>query len=73
MYFDILSLAQYLGSGNWYGPDYWMQHDVIIVTVNYRLGPFGFLTLGIDEAAGNQVRILQKEFRYQIFAIVGTT
>jgi len=42
------------GSGNWYGPDYWMQHDVIIVTVNYRLGPFGFLTLGIDEAAGNQ-------------------
>ena len=62
-----------LGSGNWYGPDYWMQHDVIIVTVNYRLGPFGFLTLGIDGAAGNQVRILRKEFRYQIFSIVGTT
>ena len=58
MYFDILSLAQYLGSGNWYGPDYWMQHDIIVVTVNYRLGPFGFLTLGIDEAAGNQVKII---------------
>lgn len=35
------------------GPDYLIEHDVVIVTVNYRLGPLGFLNLGIPEAAGN--------------------
>ena len=42
------------GSGNWYGPDYWMPHDIVLVTVNYRVGPFGFLSLGLDSAPGNQ-------------------
>lgn len=28
-----------------FGPDYLMQKDVILVTVNYRLGPVGFLSL----------------------------
>ena len=31
------------GSGNdlYYGPDYLMKQDVVIVTINYRLGVFG--------------------------------
>ena len=33
------------GSGNGetdlYGPDYILDHDVVLVTINYRLGPFG--------------------------------
>ena len=42
------------GAGNWYGPKFWMSHDVILVTVNYRMGPLGWLSFGVDEVAGNQ-------------------
>lgn len=28
-----------------FGPDYFMQKDVVLVTMNYRLGPMGFLSL----------------------------
>ena len=28
-----------------YGPDFFMQKNVILVTMNYRIGPFGFLSL----------------------------
>ena len=30
-----------------------MDRDIVLVTINYRLGPFGFLALGIKEATGN--------------------
>lgn len=33
------------GQTDLFGPDYLMQKDVILVTVNYRLGPVGFLSL----------------------------
>ncbi|XP_069359201.1 juvenile hormone esterase-like [Maniola hyperantus] len=35
------------------GPDYLIENGVVVVTINYRLGVFGFLQLGIPEAAGN--------------------
>ncbi|XP_075235130.1 juvenile hormone esterase-like isoform X2 [Lycorma delicatula] len=43
------------GNGNeeLYGPDFIIENDVILVTINYRLGVFGFLNLGISEAPGN--------------------
>lgn len=28
---------------------------IVLVTVNYRLGPMGFLSLGFDKAPGNLV------------------
>jgi len=31
----------YFGSGNWYGPNYLLDKDVILVTFNYRLGVLG--------------------------------
>jgi len=43
------------GSGNTdtYGPDFIVEHRVILVTFNYRLGVFGFLSLGTPEYSGN--------------------
>ena len=35
-----------------YGPGYLLDHDVILVGVNYRLGPFGFFNLECEEAPG---------------------
>ncbi|XP_057336606.1 esterase FE4-like [Microplitis mediator] len=44
------------GSGNddQYGPDYLVEKDVVLVTLNYRLGIFGFLNLDDEAAPGNQ-------------------
>ena len=36
-----------------YGPQPYMDKDIILVTANYRLGPFGFLSLGSEGAQGN--------------------
>ncbi|XP_053619564.1 juvenile hormone esterase-like [Plodia interpunctella] len=37
-----------------YGPKYLVRHDVILVTLNYRLGPYGFMCLNNTEISGNQ-------------------
>ncbi|KYM98243.1 Esterase E4, partial [Cyphomyrmex costatus] len=46
----------YEGSGDAliYGPDYIVQKDVVLVTLNYRLGVLGFLNLYDKVATGNQ-------------------
>lgn len=36
-----------------YGPDFFMEQDVVLVTFNYRLGALGFLYLKHKNAAGN--------------------
>lgn len=41
------------GGSSWHGPDILLDEDVILVTVNYRLGPFGFLSLQTPEYSGN--------------------
>lgn len=30
-----------MGSMNYFSPDYFLDHDVIVVFLQYRLGPFG--------------------------------
>lgn len=43
------------GSGNdlVYGPDYLVNEDVIVVTINYRLAALGFLSTNDNNAPGN--------------------
>lgn len=41
------------GFGDYYKPDYLIKHDVILVTINYRLHILGFLCLNIPEVPGN--------------------
>ncbi|XP_046615589.1 esterase FE4-like [Neodiprion virginianus] len=36
-----------------YKPDYLLEHDIILITVNYRLDFFGFFTTGNHVAPGN--------------------
>lgn len=37
-----------------YGPSYLVRHEVILVTLNYRVGPYGFMCLDTPEIPGNQ-------------------
>ncbi|KAK3919038.1 Esterase FE4 [Frankliniella fusca] len=36
-----------------YGPDYLVERDMVVVTFNYRLGVFGFLSTNTSHAPGN--------------------
>ncbi|CAG4948804.1 unnamed protein product [Parnassius apollo] len=41
------------GSSSMYGGDYLVEKDVVVVTINYRCGPLGFLCLNTPEIPGN--------------------
>lgn len=41
------------GESNGFRADYILDKDVILVTINYRLGILGFLSTGDSEAPGN--------------------
>ncbi|XP_068159561.1 glutactin [Drosophila tropicalis] len=43
----------YEGSNSEAPPDYLLEKDVVLVTPQYRLGPFGFLSTKTDEIPGN--------------------
>lgn len=45
----------YVGSGSSknMGPQYLLEHDIVLVTFNYRLAIFGFTSTGTEEALGN--------------------
>ncbi|XP_049801831.1 esterase E4-like isoform X2 [Schistocerca nitens] len=44
-----------VGSGNtdMFGPDYLLEHGVVVVTLNYRLGVLGFMSTGDSVVTGN--------------------
>ncbi|XP_043465145.1 esterase FE4-like [Leptopilina heterotoma] len=39
---------------NYFGPDYLLKNDIVFVSLNYRLGFFGFLNLNTKDCSGNQ-------------------
>ena len=41
------------GASYFFGPNYLIEHDVLLVTFNYRLGAFGFLATDDKASAGN--------------------
>ncbi|XP_031637569.1 esterase B1-like isoform X2 [Contarinia nasturtii] len=41
------------GTDGYYGPDFILEHEVILVTINYRLGPFGFANFDVEGYTGN--------------------
>ncbi|CAL8090392.1 unnamed protein product [Orchesella dallaii] len=43
----------HVGGSNFAGPKYFMDEDVILITLNYRLGVFGFLSTGDEVISGN--------------------
>lgn len=52
------------GIHSFYGPEFLLEHDVILVAGNFRIGPLGFLSTEQEDCPGNnglkdQVMILQ--------------
>lgn len=41
------------GISSFYGPDYMMDHDIIYIGANFRLGPLGFMSTGQEDCPGN--------------------
>lgn len=41
------------GDDTFFGPDFIVEKQTILVTINYRLGMFGFLSLNLTEYSGN--------------------
>ncbi|XP_031619767.1 esterase E4-like [Contarinia nasturtii] len=41
------------GGSSWHAGDILLDEDIVLVTINYRLGPFGFLSLNTADYSGN--------------------
>ncbi|XP_054284421.1 glutactin-like [Macrosteles quadrilineatus] len=42
-----------VGSARDFLPDFFLEEDIVLVVIQYRLGPLGFLSFGTEEAPGN--------------------
>jgi hypothetical protein len=45
----LLSLSSWKASLRQMGPHFFMEEDVVLVTLQYRLGPLGFLSLNNED------------------------
>lgn len=50
------------------GPDFLLEHEVILVTFNHRVNLFGFMSLGTPEYSGNMAlkdQLLAMQWTYE--------
>lgn len=59
---SLLPVMVFFHGGGWqcgagirafYGPEFLLEHDVVLVSGNFRVGPLGFLSTGTDDCPGN--------------------
>ena len=61
-----------------YGPERWLEEEVVVVTINYRLYSLGFMSLGTAHAPGNQglldqslaLRLVQDNIRWTAIYLI---
>uniref|UniRef100_A0A182UF38 Carboxylic ester hydrolase n=1 Tax=Anopheles melas TaxID=34690 RepID=A0A182UF38_9DIPT len=46
-----------VGSASLYEPDYLLEKDIVLVSIQYRLGPLGFLSTGTANIPGNMAML----------------
>ena len=51
--FRLLKIFIYTLINYRYEPDYLLDEDIVLVTINYRLGMFGFMSTESNEVPGN--------------------
>ena len=57
------------GQGILYGPHFFIETEIIVITVNYRLGPWGSLSLDTPTISGNQVGNNQAQFPFRTIGL----
>ena len=65
--FFIHGGAFYMGTYLGMGPKELLEKDVVLVEIQYRLGPLGFMCLDHDDAAGNMGMLDQVIFSLSIY------
>ena len=54
----MFAICDIKGAGQYYHPRPLMKSNVVVVSINYRLGGLGFLNFGNRHVSGNQVGMM---------------
>ena len=56
--YGMFAICNIKGAGQYYHPRPLMKSNVVVVSINYRLGGLGFLNFGNRHVSGNQVGMM---------------